>query len=272
MLRWDSHRGCISYLVPKEHDNEMAIIVELDAAGNIVMQTPIPYDGGYRFIEDFEWLPNGKARLGGSANPRNCGQVDLNPETGEESNGQAGKCGSFARSPDDKHTAELGLMNMTDDEHSFDTVDIDSQGFVNLRRDLYVGGGYDVFIPAGPIWSPDSQSVVFLEKRADTGEAGVVFLTLADVATRVAVPASVLDNPAIAWVGSKVIAGEGDKAVQIDPITKRMGPVTSDVSDEVVRRAAVKRDKENWKAELDARVKQLGGREGILIGEGATAK
>lgn len=273
-LRWDGYRGRISYLVPREHgeSGEMAIIVELDAAGNVVMEAPIPHDDAMRFVEDFEWLPNGKAQQGGSANPRNCTLGDLDPQTGEITNGQVGKCNPFVRSPDDKHTAELGLMNITDDEHSFDTVDIDSQGFTNLRRDLYVGGGYDIFIPAVPVWSPDSQLVVFLEKRAETGDAGVVFLNLAGAATRVPVPRSVLDRPAIAWVGSKVVAGEGDKAVQIDPATKQVGPVTSDASDEIARRTAAKREKQAARARLDARFRQLDGREGILIGEGATAK
>jgi hypothetical protein len=274
-LRWDGYRSRISYLVPREHgeSGEMAIIVELDAPGNVVMEAPIPHDDSMRFVEDFEWLPNGRARLGGSVNPRNCMLQDFDPETGAVTNGQVGKCGSFVRSPDDRHTAELGIQPMTDEEHRFDSVDIDSHMFDSLTsRILYAGGGYDVFVPAGPVWSPDSQLVVFLEKRAETGDAGVVFLTLAGAATRVPVPRSVLDRPAIAWVGSKVVAGEGDKAVQIDPATKQVGPVTSDASDEIARRAAVKRESQAARARLDARFRQLGGREGILIGEGATAK
>jgi hypothetical protein len=142
-LRWDGHRSRISYLVPREHgeSGEMAIIVELDAAGNVVMEAPIPHDEGYRFLEDFEWLPNGKARLGGSANPRSCTLMDLDPQTGQISNGQVGKCNSFVRSPDDKHTAGLGPLPQTDDDHSVDVVDIDSHMFASLTSlALYRGG------------------------------------------------------------------------------------------------------------------------------------
>lgn len=266
-LRWDPYRTKISYLVHGTGD-EMARIVEVDPKGNKTMEVPIPHDEGMRFVEDFDWLPNGKARLGGSANPRNCILEDLDPQTGEVTNGQAGKCNSFARSPDDMHIAELGLMNMTDDEHAFDTVDIDSQGFRTLRRDLYVGGGHEVFIPAGPIWSPDSQSVVFLEKRSDTSEAGVVFLTLGGIATRVAVPALVLDNPSIAWIGSKVVVGEGNKAVQIDPVTKQVSAITSDISDENARRVNARKAVEAERTTVDDLVKRMGGREGILVDMG----
>jgi hypothetical protein len=274
-LRWDGYRSRISYLVPRAHgeSSEMAVIVELDPAGNIVLEAPIPHDDSMRFVEDFQWLPNGKARLGGSVNPRNCVMVDLDPQTGEETNAQAGKCNSFVRSPDDRHTAELGPLPQTDDAHRFDVVDIDSHMFASLTSlALYRGGGYDVFVPAGPVWSPDSQLVVFLEKRAETGEAGVVFLTLGGAVTRVPVPRSVLDEPAITWVGSSVVVGKGDNAVQIDPETKQILPVAPETSGEITRRAAATREKQAARANLDARIRQLGGREGILIGEGATAK
>jgi hypothetical protein len=103
------------------------------------------------------------------------------------------------------------------------------------------------------------------EKRADTGEAAVVFLTLARLATRVPVPASVLDSPAIEWIGSKVVAGEGDKAIQIDPLTKQISGVTSDVSDEIARTEGEKREAEATRAKVDDLVKRLGGREGIPV-------
>lgn len=135
MLRWDAYRGTISYLVPRAHgeSGEMAIIVELDASGNVVLEAPIPHDDEMRFVEDFEWLPNGNARLGGSVNPRNCVLMDLEPQTGKVTNGRDGKCSSFVRSPDDKHTVELGVIPQTDDDHRFDSVDFDSPRIFSQR-------------------------------------------------------------------------------------------------------------------------------------------
>ena len=271
MLRWDGYRNRISYLVAGEHGEagEKAIIVELDAGGNAVMEAPIPQDVNMRFVEDFDWQPNGKARLGGSMNPRNCILEDLDPANGIITNWQAGECGSFVRSPDGNHTAELGPTAQTDDEHRFEVVDIDSRMFASLAsKALYRGGGQEVFIPGGPVWSPDSQSVVFLEKRAGTGEAAIIFLTLDGVAARVPVPAFVLDHPMISWVGSKVVVGEGANALEIDAVTKQTSAVTSNTSDEISRNASTKRQAEAVRANVDDLVKRLGGREGILLGTG----
>ena len=83
-LRWDGHGSRISYFVGGEQGehSKKTIIVELDKAGNVVMEAPVPDDVNMRFVEDFKWLPNGKARLGGSMNPRNCILEDLDPATG----------------------------------------------------------------------------------------------------------------------------------------------------------------------------------------------
>jgi hypothetical protein len=78
----------------------------------------------------------------------------------------------------------------------------------------------------------------------------------------------VLDNPAIAWIGSKVVAGEGDKAVQIDPVTKQISSVTSNISDEIARRVSATKKAEAARARVGDLVKRMGGREGILLDTG----
>jgi hypothetical protein len=265
LLSWDSSRNYFSYLVPRV-SGEMSRVVVIDGAGKQVSEISIRPAGEreslglFRGVEGVSWTQDGKLRVWGSINPSNCEMFDLDIATGRESHGHLWECGTFSLSPDGKHTAGLApVQQFATDEERFEIVSLDN------KMRFYVHNSKPMFIPAGPAWSPDSQKVAVLEKDASTGEAAVTILLLDGTITRVPVPASILEHPAITWLGARVVAGEGADSVQVDSVTKRLGPVTFDVADEVTRTATERRQKKATQDQIDAVVKKLGGKEAILL-------
>jgi hypothetical protein len=263
-LTWDSSRKYFSYLV-RPFNDEIARGVVVDSTGKKVSEfsiRPANRIGGsllFRFVDEVTWTSDGKLRVWGSVNPSNCEMFDLDIMTGGESNEQFWKCDTFFLSPDGKHTAALRPVAHFSSEPRYDGVSLDNNDAFtayNSKR---------MFLPAGPVWSPDSKQLAVLEQDGLTGEAAVTILLLDGTYTRIPIPVSILEHPAIAWVGTRVVAGEGSDSVQIDSVTKRLGPMTFDVADDITRVGTEQRQREAAKEHVDAVVKKLGGQGSILL-------
>jgi hypothetical protein len=268
LLSWDSSRNYFSYLV-QPVGGEKARAVVIDGAGKQVSEISIRPEGEhesaglFRFVEGVSWTLDGKMRVWGSVNPSNCEMFDIDIATGRESNGQYWECGTFSLSPDGKHMAGLApVQHFARFEERFQVVWLDNEDRFYIPN----SEPRPVFIPAGPAWSPDSKKLAVLERDAASGEAAIRILLLVDGSTtRIPVPVSILEHPAIAWVGTRVVAGEGPDLVQVDSVTKRLGPVTFDTADELTRMATGRRQKKATQDQIDAVVKKLGGKEAILL-------
>jgi hypothetical protein len=263
-LHWDPFQKRISYFVGSYHNNELDRLVVIDFAGNQAAEASIrpgtESDLGLRFVEGLDWLPDGKARLWGSINPSNCEMFDFDVKTGQESNWQEGECGTFVASPDGRHIAALGLVQqLVSEKERFDTVQIDN------REGLYGGGAADIFVLAGPVWSPDSQNIAVIEKRAHSGQAAVIILSLAGVATRIPVSSAILAHPALAWRKQGIIAGSGSRSIRIDPATRNVYPATPVDLAETRRLAVQRQQADALKTTADAAVERVGGKDAVIL-------
>ncbi len=274
MLRWDAARNRLAYFVHPV-GGEKARLVVIGIGGNTIAEAVIrppsnPPTEGMRGVEQLEWLANGKAWIGGSINPSNCEMFDFDIQTAEESNWVFGKCGSFGRSPDGKHIAKLGAGNhFVPEDQRFDAVVLDQEDLpADLKapgRYLYTGGAYKVFVLAGPVWSPDSRNIVVLEKRAATGEAAAVILTLDGSATRIPVAPSFLDHPSIRWLGGKIIVGNANDSIQIEPTTRKVTGLAPEMSDQLSRVAQSEQNTRANRSHAETVVRRLGGSDPILL-------
>ncbi len=296
-LRWDAVHGRFGFLTDPT-GGELSRFVTMDLAGKILAEAAIrpptnPPTQGMRFVESLEWLPNGKIRLGGSVNPWNCEQFDQDPATGKTSNGVFGKCGSFVPSPDGKHMAKLDTVAQSDDEHAFDTVLVD-EGPSSVHRSSsiatvsYWGDSHlqGIFVLAGPAWSPDSKEIAVIERRSSDQQFAVVIFTPADKPGEEAepqgrvrsfwIPAATVEDPSwpsLQWIGSKVVAGQGDRSVSVDSLDPRALSLaaTSDLKVELARRERARTDAAASAVRTAAMVRQLGGSEGLQLAQkGAT--
>ncbi len=273
LLRWDVANQHFAYVADPNGD-EKARFVTIDLSGKIIRDVPIrpptdPPTSGMQYIERLEFLPDGKIRIGGSFTPWNCEAFDLDLGTGKESNGQIGKCGTFALSPDGKHYAACATIPQTDDEHRFDTVEIDGWRSRNGPLASYSGTSHSresgIFVLAGPAWSPDSRRAAVIEKRSTDQQLSVTILSLAGDVRRVRVASGLSEHPTISWFGSKIVAGEGIDAVAIDPVEERLETVPFEVSDELAHRVRVREEGKVSREKLEAVVRKLGGRDGVEI-------
>lgn len=290
-LRWDAANQRLGFLADATGE-EMIRFVVLDLTGKVLADVAIrpptdPPTSGMRFVEDLEWLGAGKIRVGGSINPRNCEQFDLDIRTGQESNWHAGKCSSFAESPDGKHTAHCDTVPQTDDEHRFDSILVDERNVkgsvFSVATVRYWGEDPGIFILAGPVWSPDSKHIAVIEKRASNQEAALVILTPAaspgkgaqGEVRRIPIPSELAERPfesgsyqpSLRWLGSKLVAGHGARAVAVDAGDphSRAAAVGPQVRDQLTRLEGVRRDTEAARKRVEEVVKKLGGREGVLL-------
>ncbi len=90
-LRWLPDGGGLSYTVASQHGGKGRLVI-IDLAGQITNEVEIrpptdPPTEGMRFVEDVDWVSENVVRIGGSINPRNCENFDLNVKTQKESNG-----------------------------------------------------------------------------------------------------------------------------------------------------------------------------------------
>jgi hypothetical protein len=263
-LQWLPDGRRLSYIV-KGPERSKGRLVIVDETGVVVKEvTVLPNDpgDGIRFIESVEWVSATKVRLGGSANPRNWGQFDLDVETGEESNWQWGCCASFIASPDGKHIAYLGLLAMGPDEERADGVEMDHE------RVEYSGEGSletrpGIRVLAGPAWCEDSKNVVFLERTRGSAETAVTFLSVSGGFKRIPVPTYLADKPEIACANGRAVAGTGKAAVLVDPEISSPGNVTPEIKDLLTKRAEVEARRQRFRDMVDSVVKRLGGREGV---------
>ena len=271
-ILWDGVRKRLAYSV-SSLKGEKARLVLVDLTGRQITEFAIrpitdPPTEGLRFAEKMAWTLDGRIRVTGEINPSNCELFDYDLSTGDESKDQFGRCGTFVPSPDGKHIAELALVDQfTDEEHRFDHVDLDGKGFFDFKDMMYTGLPYDIHIPISPVWSSDSQHIAVLEKRAATGETAVVIIGLDRGTTRIAVPASMLEDPEIDWTGSMIVVGRGANAIQVDPMTKSITPVTSNTVDDLKRRAAKQSALAAIRKRVDDVVLRLGAREGVALEE-----
>lgn len=265
MLRVDKNGKRFSYFVDPQNDEKGRLVV-INSAGGEVAEVAIrpvtdPPTGGMNTLEDAQWTTDGKIRIFGSINPSKCEMFDLDFVTGTESNGQTGVCGTFISSPDGKHTAERGLFNhFVASEERVNTIGLDG------TEDFYYGVDDKAFaILAGPMWSPDSLYISAIRKLLATGEGSVVIIDLKGTSTLIPLPETVLEHPAITWVGNYVIAGEGSDAVQIDSTTNQIGSVTSEIADKLAQRADARHQSAAKTSQIEHVVKRAGGREGIAL-------
>jgi len=266
----------------------MVRFVVIDLTGKVLADIPIrpatdPPRGAMRFVEHLEWLPDGKIRVDGSLNPCNCEQFDLDLATGEESNWVGGECGTFRPSPDGKHMAKREVVCPAEESHAFNRVVVDERpdpaSPIHATATVsYFGEGdpdgiHDgILVLAGPVWSPDSRSVAVIEKRASTGEVALTILPLAGGVHRVPIPtpSGKLDDASLNWFGSKVVVGRGVNAIAIDSATRRFDVITPEISDRLKRSARARDDAEATRKRVEAVVRQLGGREGIVLSGSAS--
>ena len=83
--------------------------------------------------------------------------------------------------------------------------------------------------------------------------------------TRVPVPAGAAEHPAVTWIGGKVVAGEGQDAMQFDPATKLTGMVTDDIAEHLTRSARLRETKRIKAKRIEATAGKVGGHEGIAL-------
>jgi hypothetical protein len=268
MLRWNDARKYLSYFVPPtgaEKGRFVMISPEGKVIGErVIRQDPAVY--GIRGVERFDWLPDGRARVDGSTNPRSCQMFDLDPDTNEESNWQFGACGSFVISPDGQRTAELGAVAQTDEEHRYNTVDIDSQAVRGLGATaVYRGDGHPVFVLAGPVWSPDSKAVAVLESRADTGAVAVVIVRPDRTISRIPLPKRTFVQHEIDWPGEVVVVSAIGDPVVIDPVAASIVPLTAEITKQVQARSDARAAAEAHRSAIQSRIGQLGASEGVEL-------
>ena len=257
-LSWLPDGEHLSYVVPDDRVPHASRLVVVDLAGSIVKEVPVPPpDEGFRSDDTFVWLSPGKVRIDRSANPRNCGVFDLDIETLAVSNRQEGACGSFVSSPDGKHTVHLGLLAITSDEDREDSVEIDN------KATAYRGGGDRIQVVVGPIWSEDSQEVAFIEKKVSSGEVVLTVVSLTGHFDRTPIPAEMLEDPLVTWVGSQVAIGARSHPVLVDHALKRMGEPTPEALSRIERVRQTEREAEERRAGYRKILQQLGAREGI---------
>lgn len=269
-LLWDGVRKRLSYWVAGTNGEKTRLVV-IDLSGKRVAEVAVrpvtnPPTSGLRFVEDLEWLPDGKIRAGGSINPSNCEQFDLDINSGRESNWQFGECDTFVQSPDRKHIAELGPINQgAVEEERYDTVLLDGKGALQ-GVPLYTGDSDEpIFVLAGPSWAPDSTRLAIVEKRAMSSEIAVTILTLDGKVTRVPLPASGADYSNVSWEGNKVIAGEGDSALEIEPESRSLNRLTSETANRVSQSRRAREESDRAEERARSVVSRLGGTEAVPL-------
>jgi hypothetical protein len=198
------------------------------------------------------WISKSKVRVDGSVNPRNCEMFDLDVETGEESNGQFGECGSFAPSPDGKHIAYRGMVPQGPDEEREDTVEVDD-------GKVAYGGTGKLRIRVGPIWSDDSRSVAVLEEAP--GSSAVTILWLEGRADKVPITAEALGSRYLRWAGEYIVVGSGSYRLAIDRRTRQTMPLSAEIARKLERAAEGKSKSSSDAQEV---VRRLGGKEGVV--------
>jgi hypothetical protein len=290
-LRWDAARQRLGCEVERRGD-EMSRFVVMDLSGKLLKEVAIrpvtdPPTRGMRFVEDIEWLPNGRIRVSGSVNPYNFEMFDLDIDTGQESNWQFG-AGPFVPSPDREHMALRGPTDLTDEEHRFDTVLVDRRPdpldpmFHEVATIHYDGEDPGIFVLAGPVWSPDSQHIAVIEKKASDQQVAVVILTPTNKpgrgqqgsVRRVWIPPSTVEETLrgrpwapLRWIGTKVVAGRGTRAIAVDSASAN-AQFTRIVPEDLVQLTALEReesDATSARKNLEDLVKRLGGRGGVAL-------
>jgi hypothetical protein len=267
MLRWLPGGRQLSYVV-RDPGGAKARLVVVDLAGEVVREVairpPNPSLGGFRFVEELSWVSTTKVRVGGSYNPYNCERVDIDAETGRESNWQIGECGSLVTSPDGKHFAELGLSGPQPEAEKDNTVEIDCRGpRCQLGGVAYRGGGFPIKVLAGPMWLTDSSAVGVVEKRLASGETAVTLLSVGGVVRTVPVPEAVADHPSLVALGSAVVVGEGPDRLLIDRDGTAPSPPAPDVIEQIERLRMVIAHSTSVSNQTQQLMKRLGAREAV---------
>jgi hypothetical protein len=260
-LSWLPDGEHISYVVASNEKSQPAgHLVVVDMSGNILTEVAVPQpDDGFRVDDRFAWTSGHKVRIERSANPRNCGILDLDIETTKISNWQIGACGSFVDSPDGQHVAHLGLLAITPDEDRIDSVEIDNE------RIVYSGGGDQIRVVYGPVWSADSKQTAFVERKVPTGEFSVTVLSLAGHFDRTPLAVQTWNEDSlIAWAGARVAVNTAGQSLLINHAQKRTENATADALAEIDRVRQARRDAEQAHTRLQKITLQYRAREATV--------